>query len=193
MATKNLTVGLFGTCGDSKWRDSVIEDLEAAGLDYFNPLKDDWSPEDAVNEAEHMANDRIIVFAITGETFGVASLAELGLSAAQIVTSDRTLIAYVAPECDEKARASTSEPKRYKDSDNARKIVLAHLSEMQKTNMDIILVKDIKDISDTVKQVARLHRSADAVQGMVRYGKDGITILNLAEVDAMVRNSGCLV
>ncbi len=74
----NNCVGLFGTCGNSKWRDPVMEALKNAGIKSFNPVVDNWTPECAKIEAEHLATDRVILFVVTGETEGFGSLAETG-------------------------------------------------------------------------------------------------------------------
>ena len=73
-----MTIGLFGTCGNSKWRDSFIKDYEKEGIDYYNPQVDNWKPEDAKVEAEHLANDKIILFPVTRETSGLGSLVTVG-------------------------------------------------------------------------------------------------------------------
>ena len=75
---KNV-VGLFGTCGNSSWReDQVIPALKEANVDYFNPVVSDWNEEAMKNEAEHAATDKVIMLVITGETTGIASMAESG-------------------------------------------------------------------------------------------------------------------
>ena len=77
-------VGLFGTCGDSKWREDVaIPILQNHGVEFFNPVVPDWKPEHAAIEAEHAAQDAVIMLVITGETTGIASMAESGWLALQ--------------------------------------------------------------------------------------------------------------
>lgn len=72
-------VGLFGTCGNSKWREEVvIPTLDKAGVAYFNPVVSDWNEEAQKNEVKNAAEDRVIIMAITGETTAIASMAELG-------------------------------------------------------------------------------------------------------------------
>lgn len=123
------TIGLFGTCGSSKWRDPFIAEYEARGMVYFNPLKANWTPDDAVEEAKHLQSDDILLFPVTGETYGSASLAELALAALSAETSDtpRYVIAYINPKADDSLQ---SLPTSYKESNNARAIVLAHLRRM---------------------------------------------------------------
>ena len=87
------TVGLFGTCGDSRWREDVaIPLLEKANVSYFNPVVKDWNEEAMKNEAHHAANDQVIMLVITGETTAIASMAESGWVALQCVLTGRSLI-----------------------------------------------------------------------------------------------------
>ena len=78
-------IGLFGTCGTSTFRkDLFIPKYESIGLkdgvDFFNPQVKNWSPNCAVLEAQHLAEDSIILFPITHETYGLGSLSEIGFS-----------------------------------------------------------------------------------------------------------------
>lgn len=89
--TKNV-VGLFGTCGNSKWRDIAIPLLEVAGIEYFNPVVEDWNEKCVIIEAEHAANDKVIMLVITGETMAIGSMAESGWIALQAHLRDQKLI-----------------------------------------------------------------------------------------------------
>ena len=92
---KNV-VGLFGTCGSSKWREeTVIPILEAAGVEYFNPVVPEWNEEAQRNEVDHAANDNVILMAITGETSGIASMAELGWQAAAAESKGRGMVIFL--------------------------------------------------------------------------------------------------
>lgn len=72
-------IGLFGTCSQSTWRnDLIIPILRRRGLPFFNPQKSSWQPEDALTEAQHMAEDQVIVLPVSKESEGYASLAETG-------------------------------------------------------------------------------------------------------------------
>lgn len=72
-------VGLFGTCANSTWRESVVQPiLEQEGVAYFNPVVKDWNDEAQRNEVKNAAEDAVIIMAITGETTAIASMAELG-------------------------------------------------------------------------------------------------------------------
>ena len=69
-------IGLFGTCGNSLWRDQFISVYKEKGIEYFNPQKEDWCPEDADIEAQHLVQDEIVLFPVTDESYGCGSLAE---------------------------------------------------------------------------------------------------------------------
>lgn len=73
---KVKTVGLFGTCNDSKWRDEIIKRLPS-NFDYFNPVVDDWTEDCIVNENKHKEDDDFVVFVITPNMKGVYSIAEV--------------------------------------------------------------------------------------------------------------------
>lgn len=63
----NPIIGLFGTCGKSKWRDSFVASYTELGINFYNPLVANWTPACAVEEAEHLASDEIILFPVTAE------------------------------------------------------------------------------------------------------------------------------
>lgn len=92
MATLQNVIGLFGTVGDSKWRDPVIARLEREGIPYFNPVVDKWTPECAPIEAKHLATDSVILFVITGETESFGGLAETGWAALSAMKNRQTVL-----------------------------------------------------------------------------------------------------
>jgi len=70
---------LGGTCGTSTWRQKIaIPVLEAAGVTYYNPQLGigEWTP--ACEAAEMVAKERadVLLFVISAETRGVASIGE---------------------------------------------------------------------------------------------------------------------
>lgn len=70
-------VFLGGTCNESTWRQDLIPMLESAGIKYFDPVVEDWTPEcqDAEYEVKnHMGNAELYV--ITSQMTGVFSIAE---------------------------------------------------------------------------------------------------------------------
>lgn len=132
---KKRTVGLFGTCGKSTWRDEVIAEFEKVGVQYFNPNRPDWTPECAVEEAKHMAEDEIIVFVVTGETTSFASLAEVGIAIANVLTSKEPR--YIALMIDETLNDGF-DLALTKESNNARAIVTQHIRHNSRFNGDWI-------------------------------------------------------
>lgn len=71
------TVGLFGTCNDSLWREYFLILLDKNKFDWFNPVVEDWNEEAQINEEFHKSNDEVIVFVITPKMKGVYSIAEV--------------------------------------------------------------------------------------------------------------------
>ena len=76
------TIGLFGTCGNSTWRDNFIALYKEKGINYFNPQLPEgtWTPECADIENQHFKKDDVILFPVTNETTAFGSLAEVGFS-----------------------------------------------------------------------------------------------------------------
>lgn len=68
------TVFLGGTCANSTWRDKLIPMLEVS---YFNPVVEDWKPEDQLEEIRQRANCAYVLYVISPEMEGVYSIAEV--------------------------------------------------------------------------------------------------------------------
>ena len=133
-------VGLFGTCGDSNWREGFIKKFEELGINFFNPQVKNWTPDFAEIEAEHLATDEIILFPVTGETYGFGSLAEIGFAVAQCQQENRHLIVFV----DQNLVEDLEDVLLRKESNRARKLVAAHLNKIDETKPENIhVVKDL--------------------------------------------------
>lgn len=132
--TSNVTIGLFGTCGGSTWRDQFMAVYDARGISYFNPQVDDWTPEMANIEAQHLVEDDIILFPVTGETTGLGSLAETGFAMFQAAKAGtaRYFVFLVDAECDP---ARVTDPALAKESRRARALVRAHLRKNTHPNV----------------------------------------------------------
>lgn len=135
-------IGLFGTCGKSTFRQDLFipeyvkRDLRD-GEHFFNPQKDDWKPEDAAVEAEHLANDQVILFPVTGETYATGSLAEVGFSILNAIKLDdrRDLVVAIEPGLD----APLHEDKALaKESLRARALVAQHLKKLRLGNLFVL-------------------------------------------------------
>lgn len=138
MITNNV-IGLFGTCGGSKWRDDFISTYNELGIEYYNPLTPNWKPENAAIEAYHMMNDAIILFPVTDETYGAGSLAEIGFSILTTIKrlENRFVIIYVADEVDH-TKVDVPHHDTIKSSNNARALVKAHLKENPHSNVFVV-------------------------------------------------------
>lgn len=149
-----LCIGLFGTCGDSTWRDKFIDAYQKLGFVYYNPNKVDWDPADSAEEAEHLRNDGVILFPIFGETFGTASLAETGYSilSALRTPGKRMVIILIDPKVS--AALVAKNPQAAKESNNARAIVLAHLAQL-----DYPYVHVVETEAQLLKESIRAYRS----------------------------------
>jgi len=155
-------VGLFGTCGNSKWRDQFMDNFEGSNIDYFNPMVDNWKPEDAAIEAEHLAADNIILFPITKETYGIGSLSEVGFGVLSAIKLDdrRDFVVMIDQELDaslmprEGWKELELSPivkeleealfERAKESLRARALVLQHLKAQNLPN--VYLVDNLEDM-----------------------------------------------
>jgi len=116
MAKLQNMIGLFGTVGKSRWRESVIARLEQEGIPYFNPVAEKWTPEGAPVEADHLATDKVILFVITEEEESFGGLAETGWAALSAATNNQTVLFVIKPYPGE----NTAAPNR------ARALVRAH-------------------------------------------------------------------
>ena len=138
-----VCVGLFGTCGKSKWRDPFIETYQKAGSAFFNPQVDNWTPECAVEEAKHLAEDAVILFPVTGETYGTGSLAEIGFSILNAIRLDdrRDFVIFVDQKLDD--CLMTDNPPMAKDSIRARILVKQHLKKLNIANLYYVDAIDV--------------------------------------------------
>ncbi|MFA6000357.1 MAG: hypothetical protein WC783_05300 [Candidatus Paceibacterota bacterium] len=135
-----LTIGLFGTCGNSRWRDKFIEKYNVEAIPFFNPQVADWKPEDAVIEAEHLANDEVILFPVTSETYATGSLSEVGFSILQAIRLDdrRDFVVMIEQALDE----SLDDAVARKESLRARALVLQHLKKLRLKNLYVVSTLD---------------------------------------------------
>lgn len=143
-------VGLFGTCGNSKWRKTFIEAYDAAGIDYFNPQVDEWDPAFAEIEADHLAEDEIILFPVTGETYGTGSLSETGFSILNAIQLNRHR--YFVIMIDRDLDASLDDPIARKESIRARALVAKHLERQELANLYVV-----RSLEDMLAVSVQLH------------------------------------
>ena len=131
-------VGLFGTAGESSWREPVMMRLDNEGIAYFNPVVEDWTPECAEKEATHMASDKVILFVVTSETDSFGSLAETGWAARSALEHGQDMILVIERfDGDKKS-----------DAARARELVKAHA---EKASVEVL-----DDMDTAVQRVVDL-------------------------------------
>lgn len=148
-------IGLFGTCGGSKWRDPFMERYDELGIPYFNPQVDDWKLELALEEARHLAEDPVVLFPVTGETYGTGSLAETGFSAlnAMKVNEHRDFVMMIGQDLD----PSLDDPIAREESLRARKLVAAHLGRQSIAGLHVVdSLEDMLELSLDLHKIAVL-------------------------------------
>ncbi len=149
--TENAQVFLMGTIGGAWsepnrdcWREHVIQpELDTLGVTYYNPVMEDWSEENAREEAEAIANAETIVMVITANHSSIGSLAESGWAILSAIEREQTVIAYIAKESDDA------------DSLRARKIVLSQAKTLAPQIDELILVDDVDGVIDALREVYR--------------------------------------
>ena len=68
---------LGGTCNESRWRNRMMIYLEQSGLEYFNPVVDDWDDDAQGNELRERESCDFCLDTITPKMAGVYSIAEV--------------------------------------------------------------------------------------------------------------------
>ena len=69
-------VFLGGTCNESTWRNELIPLLEEKGIEYYNPVVEDWTPECQEEEYRQKEICDVHLYLITKKMKGVFSIAE---------------------------------------------------------------------------------------------------------------------
>lgn len=135
---QSICVGLFGTCGGSRWREPFMARYQAAGIDFFDPQVPDWNPALAEVEAKHLVEDQVILFPVTSETYATGSLAETGYSILSALRSNtnRFLVVHIAPDL--APELMEKNPLAAEESIRARCLVRAHLEKLDHPNVFVV-------------------------------------------------------
>lgn len=150
-----LVVGLFGTCGGSKWRDSFMARYKDLGIQYFNPQVDNWVPECAVEEARHLAEDKVILFPVTNETYATGSLSEVGFSILNAIKLDDRRSFVVMIQMD--LSPELNDPIARKESLRARALVYEHLRKLRLSNLYVVTsLEEMLEISISLYRAAEI-------------------------------------
>jgi len=156
-----LTIGLFGTCGGSKWRDPFKLKYAEKGITYFDPNKIDWKEEDAIEEARHLAEDDIILFPITNETYGTGSLSEVGFSILNAIRLDKQRHFVVMIENGLLPELNNQTAR--KESLRSRALVAQHLKKLELKNLYVVeslaeMLEISLDLFDVAERQERLSK-----------------------------------
>jgi len=128
---QGITVGLFGTCDNSKWREPFIKKYEEMGIKFFNPDIPDWMERleasrrgecenPTVEENYYLNNAEIILFPILSESLGSGSLGELGFSIKAVMRNisngkRQFLIGLIDDECTDMRKTDEERKRSTKD------------------------------------------------------------------------------
>ena len=155
-----ITIGLFGTCANSKWRDPFIKEYKQRKIDFFNPdLGDDWTPAAVDNENKHLMEDDIILFPILKESLGFGSLGEVGFSVLNVLTnfvsgSKQYLIVLIDDEC----TMEDASEEDIKLSKNTRAIIKSKMKAQDNPNMFVVdSLDEMKDLSFRLVALCEQH------------------------------------
>jgi len=155
MEDRHPCIGLFGTCGSSRWREPFIARYRSETIPFFNPQVENWQPELAAVEARHLAEDELILFPVTAETYGTGSLAECGFSILNAIRLDdrRDFVILVEQTLD----PSLDDPVAAPESRRARALVLEHLRKLALGNVYLVeTLQEMLDVSLVLYQAALL-------------------------------------
>lgn len=146
---ENAQVFLMGTIGGAKsdpgrdcWRESVVQPmLDTLGVTYYNPVVEDWSPEEAEKEARAIASAETIVLVISPDYPSIGSLSESGWAVLSALERNQTIIAYIAPSSDDA------------DSARARSIVLSQARPLAVRFERLLLVDNLRAVNGALKRL----------------------------------------
>ena len=115
-----ITIGLFGTCDNVRWRDPFMKKYDELGISYFNPMIDDWHP-GLIEEENYFLNyGEVILFPILKESLGTGSLGEIGFSGQNVLRNiqngrSQVLIALIDDDCTDERKTQEERDRSIKD------------------------------------------------------------------------------
>lgn len=164
MSDKTLTVGLFGTCGNSTWRQPIIELLNQHNIPFFNPQvgPGEWHPGMVAEENAHLREDGIVVFPVTWETTGQGSLAEVGFSIMQAVRSNPS---YLIVMIDDECRDPGASEAQIMESNRTRKLVKSKVADLAAQPYSrVLLVETMEEIPALILSTHAILRRMAALE-----------------------------
>lgn len=143
-------VGLFGTCGDSTFRqDLFIPAYQELKIPFFNPQvpAGTWKDEYADNEADHLAHDVVQCWPVLGCTYGGGSLGETGFSIASSLRAPTPLPKFIIPMIEMELSDDLTDDVARKESIRARTLVAKHLALNESPN--VFVVSSLEEMLET--------------------------------------------
>lgn len=156
---KKPVIGLFGTCGQSKWRDAFIAKYQEKDIAFYNPNKENWDPEDAVIEAEHLVSDNIILFPILGSEIGMASLSESAFSVMRAITERTAKFTIIYIENVDETLTERFGEDISRKSQNSRKIVQEHLKKIDHSHVYVV-----NNLDDMLEISLELYKACESIE-----------------------------
>jgi hypothetical protein len=155
-----LCIGLFGTCDKNRWRDPFMAAYDQKGIEYFNPMVDDWHPGMVPLEAKHLAEDDIVLFSILGWSYAEGSLSEIGFGMLKAMRQNRwrSFVFLIETTLHERL----TDPDRCKASLRARKLLLGHLKELGSEN--IYLVSSLEGMLEVSMDLYDAHKHLEVAR-----------------------------
>lgn len=151
-------VGLFGTCGSSRWREPFIQRYAAENIACFDPQVGPgiWHAGLVEYENRHFVEDDIILFPVTDETTGQGSLAEIGFSIANAMrcNPDRFFVFLIDDACNDPDASDAAKA----DSVRSRRLVKSKLIQFAATLDNVFLVDNLSDMLTVSMELAELLR-----------------------------------
>ena len=134
--------GVYSDPNRDCWREYVVQpELDDLGVTYYNPVVEDWSEENAREEAEAIANAETIVLVITANHPSFGSLAESGWAVLSAIERHQTVIMFIAKE------------QENEDSLRARKIVLSQAETLNPQIDQLIMVDNLDQVVEALHQL----------------------------------------
>ncbi len=150
-------VGLFGTCGDSTFRQELfIPAYERLGITYFNPQVEDWEPGRADIEADHLVHDVVQCWPVLGSTYGTGSLAEHGFPIASSLHASTPLPKFIISLVEADLDEPLADEVAGRESARARTLSLAHLANVTALNLfRVSSLEEMLEVSIVLSGVAK--------------------------------------
>lgn len=139
-----------------------MSEYKDLGIPFYNPQVDDWTPECAVEEARHLAEDEIILFPITRETYAGGSLSEVGFSILNAIRLDdrRDFVIMIEQDLDPNLNDAVAR----KESLRARALVKEHLRKLRLKNVYIV-----DTLGEMLEISISLHKAAEIKSPLEKY------------------------